>query len=350
MEKRITFVFMKVIPQKIVQPVFHVVLWTFIFLYPFIFDYVNISDKTTLLRTFLLTSLQLILFYLNSLVLIPKFLAPKKIASYLAIVIVIITLVIGLSLGVQYFLNPDYNKNAWIFYHFLYNSVLLSLLIWGLSSGMKITAEWFKNERLKKEMENQKISAELLNLKSQINPHFLFNSLNSIYSLANKNADQKSAQAILKLSDMMRYMLYDSIDNEVPLEKEIEYLNNYIDLQRLRLRDNISVKFNVSGEVKDKIISPLLLIAFVENAFKHGISYQNESFISIELKVLKSGLSFRTSNSIFKEFIEREKSSGIGLENVKRRLELLYPQKHKLVIDKKDKSFDVELEMDLSND
>lgn len=341
---------MKIIPQRILQPLLHVLLWTFIFLYPFIFDYVSITDKVTLLRTFLLTFFQLLLFYFNSLVLIPKFLAPKRILVYLVIVIFIISIITCLSLVVQYFLNADYDKNKWAYYHFLYNSVILSLLVWGLSSGLKITAEWFKNERMKKEMENQKVSAELLNLKSQVNPHFLFNSLNSIYSLSNKNPDKKSAEAILKLSDMMRYMLYDSGDNYVDLEKEIEYLNNYIELQRLRLKAGITVTFNVHGKVGNKKIAPLLLIPFVENAFKHGISYQNESFISIELKVDDNSLNFITTNSIFLESVEKEKSSGIGLENVKRRLELLYPQKHKLNISKNEKSFDVELQIELDND
>ena len=337
---------MKILPQRIL----HIVLWTFIFLYPFLFDYADISDKNTVLRIFLLTFFQIVLFYFNSLVLIPKFLAPKKILIYLIIVILIISLITGFSLIVEYFSNPDYHKSGWKYYHFLYNTILLSLLVWGLSSGLKITAEWFRNERMKREMENQKITAELLNLKSQINPHFLFNSLNSIYSLSNKNPDKRSAQAIVKLSDMMLYMLYESSENTVALEKEIEYLNNYIELQRLRLKEGIPVVFNISGEINDKVIAPLLLIPFVENAFKHGISYQNDSFITIELKVGDDFLNFKTTNSISADVIEKEKSSGIGLENVRRRLEVLYPNRHKLEIVKSDSIFSIELQIQLKND
>ena len=228
--------------------------------------------------------------------------------------------------------------------------MLNSLMVWGISSGLKITAEWFKNERTKREMENQKISAELLNLKSQINPHFLFNSLNSIYSLANKNSDKRTAQTILKLSDMMRYMMYESADNIVALEKEIEYLKNYIELQQIRLKETIPVTFNVSGKIGNKMIAPLLLIPFVENAFKHGISYLHESFISIELNFEENHLNFKTTNSISTDLVEKEKSSGIGLENVRKRLDLLYPQKHKLQTFKSENSFTVKLQIQLSND
>ena len=145
-------------------------------------------------------------------------------------------------------------------------------------------------------------------------------------------------------------MLYESSENTVALEKEIEYLNNYIELQRLRLKEGIPVVFNISGEINDKVIAPLLLIPFVENAFKHGISYQNDSFITIELKVGDDFLNFKTTNSISADVIEKEKSSGIGLENVRRRLEVLYPNRHKLEIVKSDSIFSIELQIQLKND
>lgn len=336
--------------QKVLQPLLHVLLWIFFFLYPFFFDYVSFSDTGALSRIFLLTLFQSVLFYFNSLVLIPKLLAPKKIVAYLLVVVLIISAITCLSLLVHYYLDKDYHENGWVFYHFLYNSILLSLLVWGLSSGLKITSEWFKNERLKQEMENKKISAELLNLKSQVNPHFLFNSLNNIYALSNKSDDKRSAEAILKLSEMMRYMLYDSADEIVPLQKEIEYLENFIDLQRLRLKEDISVSFKVTGEIANKKIAPLLLIPFIENSFKHGVSYQHPSFIKIELNIDGNKLDFSISNSFFPGSAQNEKFSGIGLENVRRRLDLLYPKKHKLQIEKNESVFSVQLQIELVND
>lgn len=341
---------MIIIPQRILHPILHIVFWIFIFLYPFLFGFTNFSDENTFTRIFLLTSFQILLFYFNSFLLIPKLLAQRKILIYLSIILFSISIITVLSLLVEYSLNADYNKNNWINHHFLYNSIINSLMVWGISSGLKITSEWFKNERTKREMENQKISAELLNLKSQINPHFLFNSLNSIYSLANKNSDKRTAQTILKLSDMMRYMLHESADNFVALEKEIEYLKNYIELQQMRLKETIPVTFNVTGKIKSKMIAPLLLIPFVENAFKHGISYLNQSFISIELNSNENFLNFKTTNSISTDLVEKEKSSGIGLENVRKRLDLLYPQKHKLQTFKSENSFTIKLQIQLSND
>ena len=255
-----------------------------------------------------------------------------------------------LSLVVHYFLNPDYHKNNRVFYHSFYNAVLLSLLVWGISSGLKITSEWFINERMKREIENEKIASELTNLKSQINPHFLFNSLNSIYSLSNKNPDKSAAQAIVKLSEMMRYMLYGSIDSIVPLQKEVEYLENYIALQRLRIKEGIPISFITTGEIHHWQIAPLLLIPFVENAFKYGISYKNHSYISIELKVEGNTLYFNTQNNLHQAARIKKKASGIGLANVRRRLELLYPKKYELNVIPSDKLFKVELIIRMNND
>ena len=148
----------------------------------------------------------------------------------------------------------------------------------------------------------------------------------------------------------MRYMLYESGDAQVPLEKEAEYLKNYVELQKIRFEEDVDIRLNIEGQANAQVIEPMLMIPFVENAFKHGISYLNQSFISIELNSNENFLNFKTTNSISTDLVEKEKSSGIGLENVRKRLDLLYPQKHKLQTFKSENSFTIKLQIQLSND
>jgi len=220
-----------------------------------------------------------------------------------------------------------------------------AIMAFALSSSLRITMEWFNNERQKKEMEAEKLSSELAFLKSQVNPHFLFNILNNICSLARKKSDE-TENAIIKLSQIMRYMLQDSKDEKVSLEKEVEYLNSYIELQRLRLPEKVKIDFTIDGQPELLSIEPLLLIPFVENAFKHGVSYQGSSAISIHLGTKGNNLSFTVRNNIAKHKDEAvEQGSGIGLKNVMRRLELLYPGKHQLIITDDGNEYLVELDI-----
>ncbi len=166
---------------------------------------------------------------------------------------------------------------------------LTSIFFLFLSAALKFTVDWFLNERMQRDLENQRLSAELAFLKSQINPHFLFNSLNSIYSLAYQKSET-TPEAILKLSEIMRYMLYESNDNKVDLAKELQYLQNYIDLQKIRFGNKAFVDFKITGEVGDQKIVPLLLIAFIENAFKHGVA--NNPLSPIRLLINLDGTAF----------------------------------------------------------
>jgi len=195
-------------------------------------------------------------------------------------------------------------------------------------------------------LETEKLASELAFLKSQINPHFLFNTLNNVYSLAFKKSDD-TPDAIIKLSKLMRYMLYESNENQVFLSKEIEYLHNYIDLQKLRLPNTIKIIFNVEGDIEGRLIEPMLLIPFVENAFKHGISYVDNSKISISIKLSAYELLFVIENKINNAKITEESGSGIGLSNVKRRLTLLYPNKHTITINDNNDEFKVTLKINL---
>jgi len=229
--------------------------------------------------------------------------------------------------------------------HYSLTTIYPAILAFGLSTSIRITDEWFKNERQKKEMENEKLTSELAFLKSQVNPHFLFNILNNICSLARKKSDD-TENAIIKLSQLMRYMLFESKDEKVSLEKEVEYLQNYIELQRMRISGKVQINFTVEGPVGQLMIEPMLLIPFVENAFKHGISYIGDSGIDIIMKVTNKELNFSVENSIISRGNETIPSeTGVGLKNVLRRLELLYPGRHEISINDHDLKYKVLLKI-----
>jgi LytS/YehU family sensor histidine kinase len=173
-------------------------------------------------------------------------------------------------------------------------------------------------------MENQKLGAELSLLKSQINPHFFFNTLNSIYSLAIIKSD-RTPEAVLKLSELMRYIIYDTERKVVPLSKEVEYIANYIELQRLRLPDEVKVSLKTDLGESDAVIEPLLLLPFVENAFKHGVDVEKGSRITIDIKLTGNRLSLHVENPLVEDTGKiKDRHSGIGVNNTLKRLELLY--------------------------
>lgn len=190
-------------------------------------------------------------------------------------------------------------------------------------------------------------SAELTSLRAQINPHFLFNALNSLYATALIEKGEKTADGIQKLGDMMRFMLHENNHDRIPLSSEIEYLHNYIALQRMRLDEtqNIEIRVNIQEAEREIYIAPMLLNPFIENAFKHGISFQNPSWIYITLTMDTTRIYFKVHNSIHKTPIHdpEEGRSGIGLENVQKRLHLIYPDKHTLEIQKSERDYFIAL-------
>jgi LytS/YehU family sensor histidine kinase len=221
---------------------------------------------------------------------------------------------------------------------------IVIFLLFAISLSIRLAQEWYKNEKIKNKIKTQKINAELSFLKSQLNPHFLFNTLNSIYSLANKKSDDTTS-AIITLSELMRYMIYETNNKFVSLQNEVDYIKNYISLQNLRLKDSSGVRFNVNGNL-DYNIEPLLLISFIENAFKYGTNFTGETNINIKLIVKENDLTLNVSNYIsLKE--KNNPDSGIGLENIKNRLNLLYPNTHTLKIEQSDNLYHVELVLKL---
>lgn len=224
------------------------------------------------------------------------------------------------------------------------------VVILGISIAYFFLNAWAKSELIQTQLQANQLSTEIKFLKSQINPHFLFNTLNNLFSMAQAKGNDELAAGISKLSGMMRYMLYDSDEESVPLSKEIIYLQECITLNKLRHADEeIIISFEHAGQIADTRIAPMLFIPFVENAFKHGVAIGQNSEIQIAIVVSGKKLNFSCLNTDYSSIKKMEmKISGIGLENVSRRLELVYPGKHRLIINKEDGKFMVNLEIDLS--
>jgi sensor histidine kinase YesM len=324
----------------------HILAWVAFLLVPILFIESAEGRERFMIMGWFMQVLMACYFYYNFLYLIPRFLLKKRIGLYF--LLLILGLIAICTINVT-FIYSTYDliahRHKFDFWRSFTFPVYPAIMAFALSAAVRITMEWFKNERQKKEMEAEKLSSELAFLKSQVNPHFLFNILNNICSLARKKSDE-TENAIIKLSQIMRYMLQDSKDEKVSLEKEIEYLQSYIELQRLRLPEAVRIDFSTEGRPELFSIEPLLLIPFVENAFKHGVSYQDDSEISIRMICRAQALSFVVENHIAKQRGDTtEQGSGIGLKNVMRRLELLYPGKHLLKIRDDGIQYNVELDI-----
>lgn len=220
------------------------------------------------------------------------------------------------------------------------------LLIYAISTSIKLSEKWQDSEKKRNETEKQKLFAELSYLKKQVNPHFLFNALNNIYSLSISRSDQ-TTNAILKLSSILRYMLYET--NSIrPLKNEVEIIHNYIGLQKFRITNNVSITFEVDGDTQNYMIEPLLLLPLIENAFKFGVDNVNDSFIEIFLKIKEDDrLEFRVINKIVNKPVRNNEDFGIGIKNIQRRLELLYPGNHEFISEEKEQVFSVNLNIKL---
>jgi two-component system, LytTR family, sensor kinase len=335
-----------------------VLIWVLLALFP-LFSFQ--SDIKLIIRSSLITLLIAGLFYTNMYWLIPRFIFKKKVLFYAIIVIAILVALIFINSIINHFFSfrPDIQRQILDFKdrpvprmrnpmhgpRIFIPILSMSIMALAVSSSFTFISAYIKKERQQGELENQKLNAELAMLRVQINPHFLFNVLNNICSLAMKKSDN-TAPAIIKLSELMRYMIYDAHSEKVSLQSEIQYINNYIELQKMRLADSVRVTFAIDLQDTEVLVAPLILIPFVENAFKHGISYTSGSEINILLKSDKETLTLFVRNTCFKKKADLL-DSGIGLENVERRLEILYPEKYTLYTDKIDSEYVVNLEIKL---
>ena len=229
---------------------------------------------------------------------------------------------------------------------------LVFLSVLGVAIAYYFIKEWIRNDLARNEAQAQQLSAEIRFLRSQVNPHFLFNTLNTLFSMAQKKGNEELANGISKLSGMMRYMIYESNTDRVPLQKEIEYLTDCIALNKLRYADSeVTVNFHHPdrASVTRVKVAPMLFIPFLENAFKHGVFIGHTSGIDMTISVNQNKLIFTCANTDHSGVKKmHEEKGGIGLENVKRRLELIYPAKHELMVGKESEKYNIKLQIDLA--
>nr|WP_255749309.1 histidine kinase [Gramella crocea] len=296
----------------------------------------------------------LVLFYFNYLFLVPQFLLKQRINFYVITAVLLVTISVLFGYLMEPLTSPlhilrDSFSSLEISPLFkiltIMRIVVINLAFLIAGTTIRLYKEWVKNRIREKEVEQQKALSELEFLKNQLNPHFLFNSLNSIYSLAQKKSPY-TPEAIIALSELMRYMLYETNHHIVLLEKELNYIRRYIQLQRLRLMDSTGVNLQIRGEIANQKIKPLILISFIENAFKHGINEKGNSVVKIQIKVNNNQLNFYCSNFL-KSQQSRNNFSGIGLTNSKKRLELLYPNAHTFEVIEGEGNFIVNLSLNL---
>jgi LytS/YehU family sensor histidine kinase len=216
------------------------------------------------------------------------------------------------------------------------------------SSIYKIINDWMEHQRERSELQKQNLRSELKFLKTQINPHFFFNTLNSLYALTLKKSD-KAPEIVLKLSDMMRYMLYESNERTIALSKEIDYINNYLELEKLRHGNSFQINFELDGSPDGHEIAPLLFIPFLENSFKHGLDHELKSgYVNIQLKITDNTLDLTVKNSKPTGIVNKDglkKVGGIGLTNVRRRLNILYPSRYSLETKDLNQEFVVQMKL-----
>jgi two-component system, LytTR family, sensor histidine kinase AlgZ len=280
--------------------------------------------------------------YLNYFYLIPQYLSRKRVALFIAFFLIgLVVFVYSRIYMERYFIDGFTEKEEYLYRtRFIVSSFFSFLSIALFVSLLRFAVEWMDIQTTRKEMEKEKLTAELNFLKAQVNPHFLFNTLNNLYYLAYSKSDN-TTEVIEKLSAMMRYMIYDSNTPQVQLIKEIDYMQNYISLEKLRLNDKVKINFTIDGDTDTVRIVPLVLITFLENAFKHGAS-NSGSWVSASLHCTPKQLRFEVANNKSTRPTTEEKS-GIGLQNVRRRLDLSYPNQHQLQIEDSPAEFRVQL-------
>jgi len=331
--------------------VYHTLFWTFLLILLIIIESKtsNHSFGFVLGNELITVGFYAILVYFNLWYLIPNYLNKEKFLTYIGLLILSVMIVMPLKAIIFYFKFYNLPGEQVYVIEGLNWSLLPLMFVTGCSTIVKIISDWMRQLREKQELVTQNMQSELRFLKSQINPHFLFNTLNNLYALTLKKSD-KAPDIVLKLSEMMRYMLYECNEKRVPLKKEVNYIKNYLDLEALRQGKSVRIDFEVNGTVSDQKVAPLMFIPFLENCFKHGVNHSLTSgFVNIRLDVLPSKVHFFIENSKPETMPtpDRRKSGGIGLVNVKRRLNLLYPEQYELEIHNNPKTYAVEMSLEL---
>lgn len=340
------------VKKKTLEITAHFIGWLIFLSFPILFapeppqELQNKFGNFYLLPLFFNSGLLIIVFYFNYFVLIPRYLFTNRYVIYIlfSLFCVIITLFVSAMVVMTFYhkppdamlIRPPVRSILPMAFN---NSILMFVVTFLASIVLRLNSRW-------KLTEQKRLQSELSSLKSQINPHFLFNSLNSIYAETLGKADIAS-EMILKLSDMMRYTTTEAHHDKVPIQKELDYITNYIELQKLRLASKAKLEYRIAGNSDSIEIAPFLLIPFIENAFKYGVNSEQNSSIRIDLETSKTDLTL----TVYNKKVETEKSLletfGVGVKNTMQRLSLLYPEKHLLKIIDSDKDYTVSLHINL---
>ena len=305
------------------------------------------------LNSCIILSFHALVCYFNNYYLIIELLFKRKYIIYIAAVVLsILSIIFPLALLFHKFfsLDEESKKSIWSFTFFLFNfsSVMFSVAI---TSVIKLIKSWYVRDQAHKDLKKTTMESELRFLKSQINPHFLFNVLNSLYALTLKKSEL-APDIVLKLSNILRYVLYEGASQkQVPFYKEIEYLESYLELEKIRLGERVKVDLEIKGDFTNKYIEPMLFINFVENSFKHGAAGNiDKAWVDIKLELSNNIVLLNVKNSLGKNKIKKDKTyvGGIGLANTAKRLNLLYPNRHDLEIEEKEGKFEVQLKINLN--
>ena len=331
------------INMKVSRVLLHVLFWIgyiLFFVLQYAFFYENLNYVSTAASLTLEALVDIGATYFTVYFLLPRFLFKRKYFQFAIIFLLSVAIFIILQRIFKYYISyplffPDILEKGEKFWHINpFYSFLNIYTVVGLFASIKLMKYWYKNQQIRTELENKNKTSELALLRSQLNPHFLFNTLNNIDSLIMTNPG-KASDAIIKLSDIMRFMLYDTSVDVIPLEKEINYLKSYISLQKIRQKDPGFVEVEIAGDCTGKTIAPMLFIPFVENAFKHGQKNIPAPGIRVRLECLNDSIHFEVINHAGpSDRMNKDHTTGIGLANTRRRLELLYPGRHKLTLEK----------------
>lgn len=366
----------RILNIRIIEWFVFIVIWMAVFSIPFFNQRVlNEINWGKVIGEWVTMSSLLLIFVLNTLVFVPRFLFHKKYRSYIFFTFFAALIVIGITMYLRTVITPPQPLEMprmdlgpgmppmelgpgmpppigykpvflpppkSLFMTFVDN-LILSLLVIGVGTAFKLVAQWLSEESKRKDLEKEQLRTELALLRHQVSPHFFMNTLNNIHALIDINAED-AKNTIIQLSVMMRYLLYDTAHGQTTLKKEISFIESYIILMKLRFPENVTVTLSVSDDIRDIEIPPMLFISFLENAFKHGVSYQSESFVLFKIEQNDSRLNCVIRNSKFKNKETREKGySGIGLTNIKKSLELLFRNDYVLNIHENDKEYEVQL-------
>ncbi len=343
------------IQRKFIEPIIHIAVWLVLYTLAMLFIRTigpfNRIDNTLFLPLTVGTIFNAAVFYCVALILIPRYANKSRAQTFItSILILFVGCTLLETLIDYYFLVWLYSDSPETFVTMFVINALVHLFFASTGLGYGFARTWVINEQKKQELVREKLSAELNFLKTQLNPHFLFNVLNMAYSSASKKGDSQTADIIEKLSVLMRYMIYESNAQKVDVEREIEFIQDFINLQKMRFSSDIPVNviYTLNGHYTGFRIAPLILLPFIENAFKYGIKLDQESEISLSLNFHNGDLEFIARNTIFANSRSIDKTkSGIGIKNTKKRLSILYPGLHKLSIDNNGKEFVVKLLLNL---